>query len=131
MVTKKSAAKKSVLLCVNTLLEKKAKNLVIINVKEISSFADYLVICSGTSDRQVRALSSFIQEKLKKSGMLPLGIEGENFGQWVLMDYADVVIHIFQEPVRELYDLEKLWMEAPRMEISENVSKLTALRRGM
>ena len=131
MVSKKSDAKKSVLLCVNTLLEKKAKDLVIINVKEISSFADYLVICSGTSDRQVRALSAFIQEKLKKSGMFPLGVEGEDYGQWVLMDYADVVIHIFLEPVRELYDLEKLWMEAPCMEVGEDVAKLVSLRRGM
>ena len=131
MVSKKSDAKKSVLLCVNTLLEKKAKDLVIINVKEISSFADYLVICSGASDRQVRALSSFIQEKLKKSGMLPLGIEGEDYGQWVLMDYVDVVIHIFLEPARKLYDLEKLWMEAPRMEVGEDVTKLVSLRRGM
>lgn len=131
MVSKKSDAKKSVLLCVNTLLEKKAKDLVIINVKEISSFADYLVICSGTSDRQVRALSAFIQEKLKKSGMFPLGVEGEDYGQWILMDYADVVIHIFLEPVRELYDLEKLWMEAPRMEVGEDVTKLVSLRRGM
>ncbi len=131
MVAKKSDAKKSVLLCVNTLLEKKAKDLVIINVKEISSFADYLVICSGTSDRQVRALSSFIQEKLKKSGMLPLGVEGEDHGQWVLVDYADVVIHIFLEPIRELYDLENLWMEAPRMEVGEDVTQLAALRRGM
>ncbi|MBI4633500.1 MAG: ribosome silencing factor [Deltaproteobacteria bacterium] len=131
MVSKKSDAKKSVLLCVNTLLEKKAKDLVIINVKEMSSFADYLVICSGTSDRQVRALSAFIQEKLKKSGMFPLGVEGEDYGQWVLMDYADVVIHIFLEPVRELYDLEKLWMEAPCMEVGEDVAKLVSLRRGM
>ena len=131
MVSKKSDAKKSVLLCVNALLERKAKDLVIINVKEVSSFADYLVICSGTSDRQVRALSSFLQEKLKKSGMLPLGIEGEDFGHWVLMDYGDVVLHIFLEPVRELYDLEKLWMEAPHMEIGEEITELKALRRGM
>ncbi len=131
MVSKKSDAKKTALLCVNTLLEKKAKDLVIINVNEISAFADYLVICSGTSDRQVRALSSFIQEKMKKSGMLPLGVEGEDYGHWVLLDYADVVIHIFLEPVRALYELEKLWMEAPHMEIGEDVTKITSLRRGM
>jgi ribosome-associated protein len=131
LVSKKSDAKKSVLLCVNTLLEKKAKDLVIINVRELSAFADYLVICSGTSDRQVRALSSFIQEKLKKSDMFPLGVEGEDFGHWVLLDYADVVIHIFLEPARELYDLEKLWLEAPRMEIGEEVAKLTSLRGGV
>jgi len=109
--------KEQVLLCVNASLKKKAKNLIILNVKEYSSFADYFIICSGTSDRQVQAITASIQENLKEYGIMPLGIEGEKLGRWVLMDYEDVIIHIFYEPVREFYDIERLWSDAPRMEV--------------
>ncbi len=116
---------------VNAALEKKAKDLVILNVKEISAFADYFIICSGTSDRQVRAIAAAIQENLKKAGILPLGIEGEAAGQWVLMDYDDVIIHIFLDPVRTFYDLERLWSEAPRMDIPDETVILKALSKEM
>jgi ribosome-associated protein len=62
---------------------------------------------------------------------MPLGIEGEKLGRWVLMDYEDVIIHIFYEPVREFYDIERLWSDAPRMEVGDEVIELTALRKGM
>jgi ribosome-associated protein len=123
--------KEQVLLCVNASLKKKAKNLIILNVKEYSSFADYFIICSGTSDRQVQAITASIQENLKEYGIMPLGIEGEKLGRWVLMDYEDVIIHIFYEPVREFYDIERLWSDAPRMEVGDEVIELTALRKGM
>jgi len=123
--------KEQVLLCVNASLKKKAKNLIILNVKEYSSFADYFIICSGTSDRQVQAITASIQENLKEYGIMPLGIEGEKLGRWVLMDYEDVIIHIFYEPVREFYDIERLWSDAPRMEVGDEVTELTALRKGM
>jgi ribosome-associated protein len=116
---------------VNAALEMKAKDLVILNVKEISAFADYFIICSGTSDRQVRAIAAAIQENLKTADILPLGVEGEAAGQWVLMDYDDVVIHIFLEPVRTFYDLERLWSEAPRMDIPDETVILKALSREM
>jgi len=105
--------------------------MIILNVKGLSNFADYFVICSGTSDRQVRALTSSIQENLKKSGIVPRGVEGENLGKWVLMDYDDLIVHIFYEPVRAFYDLERLWSDAPQMEIGEDVTKVTSLNRGM
>jgi len=123
--------KEQVLLCVNASLKKKAKNLIILNVKEYSSFADYFIICSGTSDRQVQAITASIQENLKEYGIMPLGIEGEKLGRWVLMDYEDVIIHIFYEPVREFYDIERLWSDAPRMEVGDEVTELTALDKGM
>jgi len=123
--------KERVLLCVNASLEKKAKDLVILNVKTLSSFADYFIICSGSSDRQVQAIASSIQENLKKVGVLPLGVEGETFGKWALMDYDDVIIHIFYEPIREFYDIERLWSDAPRMEIGGDVTELSALDQGM
>jgi ribosome-associated protein len=123
--------KERVLLCVNASLQKKAKDLVILNVKTLSSFADYFIICSGTSDRQVQAIASSIQENLKEFGVLPLGVEGETFGKWALMDYDDVIIHIFYEPIREFYDIERLWSDAPRMEIGGDVTELGALDQGM
>ena len=100
MAGKELDAKKRALLCVNASLEKKANNIVVMNVRELSAFTDYFVICSGASDRQVQAIAAAIRENMKKKGLLPLGVEGENHGQWVLMDYEDVVVHIFYEPVR-------------------------------
>lgn len=131
MVKESIDGKEQVLLCVNASLKRKAKKLIILNVKEFSSFADYFIICSGTSDRQVQAITAAIQEHLKVHGIMPLGIEGEQLGRWVLMDYADVIIHIFYEPVREFYDIERLWSDAPRMEVGDEVTELTALDKGM
>jgi ribosome-associated protein len=120
-----------VLLCVNASLKRKAKDLIILNVRELSSFADYFIICSGTSDRQVQAIAESIQENLKENGILPLGVEGERIGKWVLMDYEDIIVHIFYEPIREFYDIERLWSDAPRMEIEDDVTELKALDKGM
>jgi len=124
-------AKKRALLCVNASLEKKANNIVVMNVRELSAFTDYFVICSGASDRQVQAIAAAIRENMKKKGLLPLGVEGENHGQWVLMDYDDVVVHIFYEPVREFYEIERLWSEAPTMKVGEKVARLIVLEKGM
>lgn len=124
-------ARERVLLCVNAALEKKPKDLVILKIKEISSFADYYILMSGSSDREVQALASAIQEKMKKSGFLPLGTEGTTFGKWILLDYIDIVISIFHEPIRAFYDLERLWSDAPMMEIPDDTRELTALSDGM
>jgi ribosome-associated protein len=120
-----------VLLCVNALLQRKAKDLTILKVSAVSSFTDYFVICSGTSDRQVQALAEAIRENMKKAGILPLGVEGEKIGKWVLLDYADVIVHIFYEPNRAFYDLERLWPDIPRMDVDMNLQELTALSPGM
>jgi ribosome-associated protein len=124
-------SRKRALLCINASLEKKATDLVILNVKEISGFADYFILCSGTSDRQVRAVAAAIQENLKKEGILPLGIEGEDAGRWILLDYDDVIIHVFLESVRTFYDLERLWSEAQRMAVPDETDFLKALAEGM
>lgn len=120
-----------VVLCVNAALEKKPKDLVILKIKEISSFADYYILMSGSSDREVQALASAIQEKMKKAGILPLGTEGTTFGKWILLDYIDVVISVFHEPIRAFYDLERMWSDAPIMKIPEDTRELTALSDGM
>jgi ribosome-associated protein len=101
--------------------------LVVLKVAEISSFADYFLICHGDSSRQVQGIASNIEEKLKKTGFVPLGIEGYQEGSWVLMDYGDVIIHIFQKPIREFYDLERLWVDAPRLDVDEEKPITTLL----
>lgn len=131
MIKESINGKERVLLCVNASIKKKAKDLTILNVKEFSSFADYFIICSGTSDRQVQAISASIQEILKEYGILPLGVEGERLGKWVLIDYEDVIIHVFYEPIREFYDIERLWSDAPCMKVDDNVSELTTLEKGI
>ena len=88
-------------------------------MKGTSSFTDYFFICSGRSDRQVQAIAQGIEETLRKEGIRPLGMEGVSGGKWVLMDYEDVVVHIFLEPIRKFYDLEGLWIDAQRIELEK------------
>ena len=101
--------------CAEAALDKKAVDLVVLDVAALTSIADYLVICTGRSDRQVQAIAQAIDEHLRQHGHRPIAIEGMNRGQWVLLDYADVIVHVFYKPVREFYDLERLWEHAPRV----------------
>ena len=105
-------------------LEKKARELVVLEVRELTSIADYFIICSGSSDRQVQSIAQCIEENLGGAGHSPFSVEGANRGHWVLMDFSDVIVHIFYEPVREFYDLEGLWGHAPRVELPEPYSTL-------
>ena len=98
-------------------LDKKALDLLILDVQEQSSFTSFFIICSGTSDRHVQAIASHIELSCKQAGMYLLGKEGFREGRWILLDYGDIVIHIFHEPVRKFYDLERLWTEAPRITV--------------
>lgn len=131
MPTKKiDESARRLLLCINAVLQKKANNIIALNVKEISSFTDYMLICSGTTDRQVKAVADSIQEYLRKENIRPLGVEGEANSLWILLDYDDVVISVFQEETRAFYGLENLW-DAPRMEIDENATKISKLSKDM
>lgn len=100
-------------------IKKKAFDIVLLKIKGIVSYADYFLICGGRSDRQVQAIGQSIETELKKQGHQALGIEGMSQGRWVLLDYGDVIVHIFQESVRRFYDLEGLWIEAPRVKIED------------
>jgi ribosome-associated protein len=113
-------SKEKSLFCAKAALEKKAFNVTILELKKASSLTDYFLICSGRSDRQVQAIAESIEEKMSERGARPLGEEGMREGRWVLMDYDDVVIHIFYDPVRRHYDLEGLWIEAPRIDPPED-----------
>lgn len=89
---------------------------VLLDLRELTSFADVFMICSGRSNRQVSAIAENIQVALKKQGIRPLSVEGRKDGHWVLMDYGHVVIHVFYETTRNFFDLEGLWSDAPRVE---------------
>ena len=110
-------------LYIKAVLGKKALNVVVLDVSELSSIADVFIICSGRSNRQVSAIAEFIQSDLKKQKIRPLSVEGTKDGHWVLMDYGHVVIHVFYEPVREFYDLEGLWVDAGRI-VTPSLKKL-------
>ncbi len=111
-------SKERVLLCAAYALEKKAFNVRILEVSGISSLTDYLLLASGRSDRQVQAVAEAVRLGLKKDHSTPpLAVEGMTEGRWVLIDYGDVMVHVFQEPVREFYDLDGLWSEAAEVAI--------------
>lgn len=94
-------------------LEKlKAKDVVRIDVRELTGVTDYMIIASGGSSRQVSALADSVIEKAKEIGRRPMGVEGKESGEWVLVDLGDIVVHIMQPATREFYDLEKLWQSA-------------------
>lgn len=98
-------------------LEKKALGVEVIDVSGRVDYADFLVIMTGTSDRHVHAIAMGIEESLKKKKLLALSVEGLSTASWVLMDFDDVVVHVFQEDTRRIYDIEGLWMDASRISV--------------
>lgn len=114
--TEPMSSRKKAVLCAREASDFKALDLVVLDVSRFSSFADYFIICSGKSSRQVQGISDNVEANLKAKGLRPLGVEGKNEGHWVLMDYGDVIIHLFYEPVRFFYDLESLWADAPHLQ---------------
>jgi ribosome-associated protein len=95
----------------------KGNEVVVLDVASISDFADYFIVASGRSDRQVQGITNRVIEELSKLGVHPLSVEGYEDGQWVLIDCGDVVAHVFYEPVRSAYDLESLWMRARKLDV--------------
>lgn len=109
-------SREKALLCLRVIKERKAINPVLFEVGELTSIADYFLLASGNSTRQVQAITRHLEKRMREAGWRPLGVEGEQEGKWVLLDYGDLVIHVFYEPVREFYDLDGLWREAGRVE---------------
>jgi ribosome-associated protein len=98
--------------------ERKAFDLVLMDVTHLSSVTDYFFICSCRSSRQVQAVADHILHQMKtQGGFLPLGVEGKIQGHWLLLDFGEVIAHIFYEPQRQFYDLEGLWIEAERLDL--------------
>ena len=100
-------------IAVGAIQDRKALDLTVLDLSEVSDFTDYFLVSTGGSERQVRAIAEAVDERLRAEGVRPLHIEGQEHGQWVLMDYGDFLVHIFSEPLREYYRLERLWADAP------------------
>ncbi|GAB2885888.1 ribosome silencing factor [Microbulbifer echini] len=100
-------------IALNALEDLKGKDIVALDVSGLSDVMDNLLICTGTSSRQVKSLADNVVEEIKKEGVRPIGVEGKELGEWVLVDYGDLVVHVMLADVRGFYDLEKLWSMTP------------------
>ena len=96
--------------------DKKARDLLALDISKIASFANYFLFCTGDSSRQMQAIADEIEKKLKEAGIRPSHIEGYQNSEWILMDYFDLVIHIFSKEARDFYDLERLWRDGKRLD---------------
>lgn len=114
-----SEAKKIAAIVIDALEEKKALDLSIIDIKEVSVFADYFVIASGNNKNQIQAMVDEIEERLSKQGCRPKHIEGYNSANWVLMDYYDVIVHIFDTESRAFYNIERIWKDGKAVSRNE------------
>ena len=108
--------KKMALMAVDALEDKKANDISIIDIEKISTLADYFIIASGTNRNQVQAMCDEVDERLGKAGFEPKHIEGYNSANWILLDYGDIVIHLFDEENRLFYDLERIWRDGIKIE---------------
>ncbi|WP_457567680.1 ribosome silencing factor [Desulfurobacterium sp.] len=99
--------------------DKKAEEPAILDLRELSTLTDFFLIVSSSSDIHGRTIADEITKKLKEKGVLPINVEGYDSGNWILIDYGDMIVHIFRPETRELYGLENLWIDAPRIESAE------------
>jgi ribosome-associated protein len=120
-----------VLAALHAASEKKALEPIVLDLREIASFTDYFVIVSGANERQVQAISDEVYETLKKSGHAAARVEGYKTAEWILLDYGDFVVHVFEQKARKFYDLERLWRESKRIEVPAefNSDSAGSLRR--
>ncbi len=112
------SARERAIKCAALALDKKALNVKIYEISRLSSIADYLVLATGQSDKQTQAIADSVKQGLKKYGKV-LDIEGLKEGNWVVIDYGDVIVHVFKEDIRHYYDLDAIWAEAPLLKIPE------------
>lgn len=111
-------------LYIQAALGRKARDLLLLDVREITTLADVFMLCTGRSNRQVSAIADHIRRYLKEHGIRPIYVEGLKEGHWALLDYGQVVIHVFYEPVRQFYDLESLWSQARRISVEDYVEEM-------
>jgi ribosome-associated protein len=116
-LTKKTTGLEKVSLAARLANDKKAVDLKVLDLQGVAVFTDYFVICSGDSTTQVKAIVDNIEDGLAAQKVKPLGIEGRSHAHWVLMDYGDVIVHVFERETREYYELEKLWLDAPEVKL--------------
>lgn len=102
--------------------DKKALDMVALDLREVASFTDFFLIAGATNARQVQAISDEVEDRLKKAGTRPLRIEGYKTAEWVLLDYGDFIFHVFEEKARRFYDLERLWRDAARVPLPPEIT---------
>ena len=117
---KSSELRKQVAEAISAAQAKKAQDVTVLEMdRESPSFTDYFLIASGSNPRQIQAIADEVEERLDRVGLHPVAVEGYKQAEWVLLDYADFVVHVFSEKARKYYDLERLWKSAKRLEPSE------------
>jgi len=109
--------------------EKKALDIVALDISKVASFASWFLICSGDSSRQIQAIVDEVERRLKEGGVRPNHVEGYRHAEWVLMDYVDFVVHVFSKTARAYYDLERLWRDGKRMDVPKLIGERTPVRR--
>lgn len=111
----------------NALADKKAEDIAVLEVESLVSYTSYFIVATGRSDRQVAALADHARQSVKQAfGRLPLGVEGSTGGQWALVDFGDVIVHVFRDEARLFYDIDGLWEDAPRLDFEQRASARTA-----
>jgi len=106
-------------LAVKASLDRKAEDILVLDLRDLTSFTDFFVVATGNSSRQNDAIYQAVQQELKQRGSRPLGVEGRDTAEWILIDYGSFVVHIFSKRAREFYSLEKLWGDAPKVAYAE------------
>ncbi len=104
---------------IDTAMSRKAENIIVLDVHNLTSYTDHIIIMTGNSARQVSSMGEYIYKTMKNAGNAPIGFEGIKEGKWALLDFGDVIIHVFDEETRDLYDIEGLWSDALRINLSE------------
>jgi len=111
-----------IIAAIHAAADKKAIDIVVLDLREIASFTDYFVITSGTNERQVQAISDEVYETLKKAGTTAARVEGYKTAEWILLDYGDFIVHVFEQKSRSFYDLERLWRESTRVALPADLT---------
>lgn len=107
-------------ICAKYADEKKAKDILVLELKNLTDIADYFLVASGTSERHVKTIAEHVEAGMKQEGILPYSVEGYKDGRWVIIDYRNIIVHVLLENLRELYDLESLWIEAKRYRMTKD-----------
>ena len=110
-------------IAINAADDKKANDLVVLDISKIASFASYFLICTGDSSRQMQAIADEVEKRMKECGIRPSHVEGYQNSEWILLDYGDMVLHIFSKTARVYYDLERLWRDGKKLDVSQYIQK--------
>ncbi len=111
--------KEALKIAVKAVDDKKASDIVVLDISGVATFANYFLLCTGDSSRQIHAIADEVEEKLESNGLRPSHVEGYQHAEWVLMDYIDMVVHIFSKSARAYYDLERLWRDGKRLDVEK------------